>query len=115
MLRGTIAKVSEVYRALNDFYDAWQVAKSLKDGEITINDAPSHGVGFFPFGGTGDSGTGREGIGYSIEEMTRLKTVVFNLVPAKLGKRGRYLPFEGTNFSLDSPIQSFYSTFLAVH
>jgi glyceraldehyde-3-phosphate dehydrogenase [NAD(P)+] len=69
------------------FYDAWKVAKSLKDGEITINDAPSHGVGFFPFGGTGDSGTGREGIGYSIEEMTRLKTVVFNLAPAKMGKR----------------------------
>jgi glyceraldehyde-3-phosphate dehydrogenase [NAD(P)+] len=70
-----------------NFYDAWRVAKSLKDGEITINDAPSHGVGFFPFGGTGDSGTGREGIGYSIEEMTRLKTVVFNLAPAKLGKK----------------------------
>lgn len=70
-----------------NFYDAWRVAKSLKDGEITINDAPSHGVGFFPFGGTGDSGTGREGIGYSIEEMTRLKTVVFNLAPAKMGKR----------------------------
>lgn len=70
----------------SDFYEAWRVAKSLKDGEITINDAPAHGVGFFPFGGTGDSGTGREGIGYSIEEMTRLKTVVFNLAPAKMGK-----------------------------
>jgi hypothetical protein len=35
----------------------------------------------------GDSGTGREGIGYSIEEMTILKTVVFNLAPAKMGKK----------------------------
>lgn len=70
-----------------NFYEAWRVAKSLKDGEISVNDAPAHGVGFFPFGGTGDSGTGREGIGYSIEEMTRLKTVVFNLAPAKMGKK----------------------------
>jgi glyceraldehyde-3-phosphate dehydrogenase [NAD(P)+] len=38
-------------------------------------------VGFFPFGGTGKSGLGRQGIGYSIEGMTRLKTVVINLVP----------------------------------
>ncbi|MBE0516464.1 MAG: aldehyde dehydrogenase family protein [Methanophagales archaeon] len=76
----------------NNFYDAWRVAKSLKDGEITINDAPAHGVGFFPFGGTGDSGTGREGIGYSIEEMTRLKTVVFNLAPAKMGKKRKIFP-----------------------
>ncbi len=74
-----------------NFYEAWRIAKSLKDGEITINDAPSHGVGFFPFGGTGDSGTGREGIGYSIEEMTRLKTVVFNLAPAKMGKKKKII------------------------
>ena len=76
----------------NDFYEAWRVAKSLKDGEITINDAPAHGVGFFPFGGTGDSGTGREGIGYSIEEMTRLKTVVFNIETAKMGKTRKIFP-----------------------
>lgn len=75
----------------NNFYEAWRAAKSLKDGEITINDAPGHGVGFFPFGGTGDSGTGREGIGYSIEEMTRLKTVVFNLAPAKMGKKRKII------------------------
>ena len=27
---------------------------------------------------------GREGIGYSIEEMTRLKTIVYNWKPAKV-------------------------------
>jgi glyceraldehyde-3-phosphate dehydrogenase [NAD(P)+] len=75
-----------------DFYEAWHVAKKMKDGEITVNDAPSHGVGYFPFGGTGESGIGREGIGYSIEEMTRLKTVVFNLAPAKLGKKRKIYP-----------------------
>jgi len=71
----------------NDFYKAWKVSKRLKDGEITINDAPAHGVGYFPFGGAKESGIGREGIGYSIDEMTRLKTIVFNLSPAGMGKR----------------------------
>lgn len=73
----------------NDIYKAWRVSKMLHDGEITINDSPSHGVGYFPFGGTGESGIGREGIGYSIDEMTRLKTIVFNLSPAGLGKKRR--------------------------
>jgi hypothetical protein len=30
---------------------------------------------------------GREGIGYSIDEMTNLKTIVFNLEAGGLGKR----------------------------
>jgi glyceraldehyde-3-phosphate dehydrogenase [NAD(P)+] len=70
-----------------DFYRMWRVAKALECGEVTINDCPSHGVGYFPFGGIKDSGLGREGIGYSIDEMTNLKTIVFNLDPAGLGKR----------------------------
>jgi acyl-CoA reductase-like NAD-dependent aldehyde dehydrogenase len=70
----------------NDFYVAWKVAKGLQEGSITVNDAPSHGVGYFPFGGNKDSGIGREGVGYSIDEMTRIKTISFNLAPAGLGK-----------------------------
>lgn len=70
-----------------DIYKAWKVAKTLKDGEITINDSPAHGVGYFPFGGAAESGIGREGIGYSIDEMTRLKTIVYNLEPAGMGKK----------------------------
>ncbi|MDW8062836.1 MAG: aldehyde dehydrogenase family protein [Candidatus Caldarchaeum sp.] len=73
----------------NDFYRMWKVAKGLSVGEVTINDFPRHGVGYFPFGGVKDSGIGREGIGYSIEEMMVLKTVVFNLEPAGLGKLRR--------------------------
>lgn len=70
----------------NDFYTAWKVAKALQEGSVTINDAPSHGVGYFPFGGNKDSGIGREGVGYSIDEMTRIKTISFNLLPGGLGK-----------------------------
>jgi len=68
------------------FYRIWKIAKRLHVGGVTVNDFPRHGVGFFPFGGWKDSGVGREGIGYSIEEMTNIKTIVFNLEPAKLGK-----------------------------
>ncbi len=70
----------------NNFYTAWKVAKALEEGTISINDAPAHGVGYFPFGGNKDSGIGREGVGKSIDEMTRIKTISFNLAPAGLGK-----------------------------
>ena len=62
-----------------DYRRVWQVASRLRVGELTVNDHPRHGVGFFPFGGSKASGIGREGIGYSIDEMTELKTIVFNL------------------------------------
>lgn len=68
------------------FYGIWKIAKRLQVGGVTVNDFPRHGVGFFPFGGWKESGVGREGVGYSIEEMTNIKTIVFNLEPAKLGK-----------------------------
>jgi NAD-dependent aldehyde dehydrogenases len=72
-----------------DIYRMWKVAKLLQCGAVTVNDFPRHGVGYFPFGGVKDSGIGREGIGYSIEEMMVLKTIVLNLEPAGLGKTRR--------------------------
>ncbi len=63
----------------NDYRRVWRIAQKLRVGELTVNDHPKHGVGYFPFGGSKASGIGREGIGYSVDEMTELKTVVFNL------------------------------------
>jgi glyceraldehyde-3-phosphate dehydrogenase [NAD(P)+] len=61
----------------SDLQNAWRAARALECGQVTINDAPAHGVGHFPFGGRKpDSGIGREGLGYSIDECTVLKTVV---------------------------------------
>jgi glyceraldehyde-3-phosphate dehydrogenase [NAD(P)+] len=68
----------------NNINLARKVSKRLEEGEVTINAAPRHGIGYYPFGGNKDSGIGREGIGYSIEEMTRLKTIVFNWRPARI-------------------------------
>ncbi|MGH9042636.1 MAG: aldehyde dehydrogenase family protein [Acidimicrobiia bacterium] len=56
---------------------AWRAARALQVGMVHVNDAPAHGVGHFPFGGRKpDSGVGREGLGYSIDECTQIKTVV---------------------------------------
>ncbi len=63
----------------NDYRRVWRIADDLQVGELTVNDHPRHGVGYFPFGGSKASGIGREGIGYSVDEMTELKTIVFNL------------------------------------
>jgi len=50
----------------------------LEDGTVNINAAPAHGLGNFPFGGDKDSGMDREGIKFSVEEMTKVHTIVFN-------------------------------------
>jgi glyceraldehyde-3-phosphate dehydrogenase [NAD(P)+] len=63
----------------NDYRRVWRIARDLRVGELTVNDHPKHGVGYFPFGGSKASGIGREGVGYSVDEMTELKTIVFNL------------------------------------
>lgn len=65
----------------NDYRRVWRIARDLQVGGLTVNDYPRHGVGYFPFGGSKASGIGREGIGYSVDEMTELKTIVFNLEP----------------------------------
>ena len=60
-----------------DLQAAWRTARALECGQVHVNDAPVHGVGHFPFGGRKpDSGIGREGLGYSIDECTVLKTVI---------------------------------------
>jgi NAD-dependent aldehyde dehydrogenases len=62
-----------------DINKAWEVAKELECGSVTINDMPRHGLGIFPFGGYKDSGIGREGIGFTLEEVTEIKSIIFNL------------------------------------
>jgi len=62
-----------------DIDKAIKTARALEDGTVTINGHPAHGLGNFPFGGDKDSGLGREGIGHSIDEMTKLDTIVFSL------------------------------------
>ena len=55
----------------------------LEDGTVNINADPAHGLGNFPFGGDKDSGMDREGIKFSVDEMTKIHTIVFNPKKAK--------------------------------
>lgn len=59
-----------------DLDRAMSVAERLADGSVSINAAPKHGLGHFPFGGNKKSGMGREGLGYSVDELTRLHTII---------------------------------------
>ncbi len=50
----------------------------LDVGGVIINDVPTYRVDSMPYGGVKDSGTGREGPRYALEEMTELKLLVIN-------------------------------------
>lgn len=52
---------------------------NLDVGGVIINDYPTFRVDNMPYGGIKDSGLGREGIKYAMEDMTELKVTVFNL------------------------------------
>jgi glyceraldehyde-3-phosphate dehydrogenase (NADP+) len=47
-------------------------------GGIMINDSSTFRVDHMPYGGVKQSGVGREGVRYAIEEMTEMKLVVYN-------------------------------------
>lgn len=43
-----------------------------------VNDVPSYRIDNLPFGGWKDSGPGREGTRYAMEDMTDIKNLVIN-------------------------------------
>ncbi len=59
-------------RAATDAFDRLEV------GGVVVNDVPTYRVDSMPYGGVKDSGTGREGPRFALEEMTELKLLVIN-------------------------------------
>jgi acyl-CoA reductase-like NAD-dependent aldehyde dehydrogenase len=57
---------------------AWD---ELEVGGVVVNDVPSFRVDNMPYGGVKDSGLGREGVKYAIEDMTELRLMVVRDVP----------------------------------
>jgi acyl-CoA reductase-like NAD-dependent aldehyde dehydrogenase len=53
----------------------------LEVGGLVVNDVPTFRVDHMPYGGVKQSGFGREGLRYAIEEMTEMKLVAFNPRP----------------------------------
>ncbi len=64
----------------NNLSNAMKAYEELNVGGVIINDYPTFRVDNMPYGGVKESGFGREGIRYAIEEMTELKLGVFNKI-----------------------------------
>jgi acyl-CoA reductase-like NAD-dependent aldehyde dehydrogenase len=64
----------------NDFRNIFYASEQLEVGGVIINDYPTFRIDHMPYGGVKDSGFGREGIKYAIEEMTELKFIAFNFI-----------------------------------
>jgi acyl-CoA reductase-like NAD-dependent aldehyde dehydrogenase len=62
----------ELQRAMRAF-------AALDVGGVLINNVPSFRVENMPYGGIKESGFGREGVRYAMEEMTEVKSLILNL------------------------------------
>lgn len=59
-----------------DLYKAQRAWDTLEVGAVVIGDIPTWRVDHMPYGGVKNSGFGREGVRYAIEEMTELRLLV---------------------------------------
>ncbi|MBM3760759.1 MAG: aldehyde dehydrogenase family protein [Acidobacteria bacterium] len=62
-----------------DLRSAWRCARNIKAGGVMINDVSNFRVDQMPYGGTKESGLGKEGPRYAVEQMTELKLVSWRL------------------------------------
>jgi acyl-CoA reductase-like NAD-dependent aldehyde dehydrogenase len=60
----------------NDLQAAMRAWDELEVGGVLVNEVPSFRVDNMPYGGVKDSGLGREGIRYAIEDMTEPRLLV---------------------------------------
>ncbi|MGE7111671.1 aldehyde dehydrogenase family protein [Lysinibacillus sp. NPDC047702] len=87
----SVSTIEEAIEAVNDSHyglqagiftpsieTAFKASRALQVGGVLINDVPTYRVDHMPYGGVKESGTGREGIKYAIEEMTEMKLVIWN-------------------------------------
>jgi len=60
----------------NDLQGAFRAFRELEVGGVIVNDVPTYRVDNMPYGGVKDSGLGREGVRYAMEDMTELRIMV---------------------------------------
>jgi acyl-CoA reductase-like NAD-dependent aldehyde dehydrogenase len=60
---------------------AFKVSRKLRVGSLWINDASRFRLDTYPFGGVGSSGFGREGVRYTMEELSQWKFTGMRLNP----------------------------------
>ncbi len=62
-----------------DINTAYKAIHDLEVGSVIVNDSTDYRLDQMPFGGVKNSGLGREGVKFSLMEMTEPKVVCFNL------------------------------------
>jgi glyceraldehyde-3-phosphate dehydrogenase (NADP+) len=62
-----------------DIEKAFKAIRGLDVGGIIVNDSSDYRIDMMPFGGVKNSGLGREGIKFALQEMTEPRVVCFNL------------------------------------
>ena len=60
----------------NDLANAFTAFDELEVGGVILNDIPTYRIDHMPYGGVKDSGLGREGLRYAIEDMTEIRILV---------------------------------------
>lgn len=63
----------------NDIQKAFDAIHRLDVGGVMVNDSSDYRIDAMPFGGVKNSGLGREGVSFAIQEMTETKVVCFKL------------------------------------
>jgi len=64
-----------------DIYKAMTAWDTLDVGGVVIGDVPSYRVDNMPYGGVKDSGLGREGVRFAMEDMTEIRNLVIRAQP----------------------------------
>ena len=62
-----------------DVNKIFRAYRELEVGAVLANEIPTFRTDHMPYGGVKESGSGREGVRYAIEDMTELKLLVLNL------------------------------------
>jgi acyl-CoA reductase-like NAD-dependent aldehyde dehydrogenase len=60
----------------NDLVNAWHAFGELEVGGVIVNDVPTYRIDHMPYGGVKDSGLGREGLRWAIQDMTEIRIMV---------------------------------------
>src|SRR5712672_1132084 len=60
----------------NDLANAWRSFAELEVGGVIVNDVPTYRIDQMPYGGVKDSGLGREGLRWAIEDITAIRIMV---------------------------------------
>jgi len=60
----------------NDLAGAWRAFSELEVGGVIVNDVPTYRADHMPYGGVKDSGLGREGLRFAMDDMTEIRIMV---------------------------------------